>query len=392
MRRPKSSRAFGLLSVAISGAVLATTSPAVAQDDAGQDDSGVIDLEPVPHDQLVGPFKIDDGRYSGALAYSYSQTYGQGSVTLFMHRDGAGSATFEVKDEVMTGDWTLSDTGGLTILEHPGLAEADAVGSATGTLTGSFPYIFAGLYTSDVDATASAAAVGGPNISASDSDTGSVELSFELSESVQICGQVQANWDESFRNQFLELGWETHVKTQLVAFPETSQDEIQARVIDLVESATFVATHMSGPEPAIEFMLDALIQAESIMSDIDNYPQTCPVGDAFLRIINQIMRDMMNTLLDNWQDQDEGVGMIVLRRMAEVGLRAGVVGSGATDPQAAALLEEKILAITQERFDELVDTTFDEFDLRQTIIVAEMFGHQLAEVSNADLCLVLGGC
>ncbi len=84
--------------------------------------------------------------------------------------------------------------------------------------------------------------------------------------------------------------------------------------------------------------------------------------------------------------------MIVLRRLVEVGLRAGVLGSGSIDPQAADVLEAKVVAIVQERFDELIDTTADEDELRQTIVLAEMLGHQLAETSNADLCLVIGGC
>lgn len=397
MSKARSSRRLGLLSIAVSGAMLATTSTAVAKDEVAEpgtteNDAETVDLEPVPHDQVTGPFKIDDGKYTVALAYTYVQTMGREGLTLLLHRAGSGTGGFVVAEEAMTGEWTLNDSGGLTIPEHPGLAEADAVGNASGTFSGSFPYTFAGTYVSDVNATVSAAAVGGPNISATDSDSGSVELSFELSESVQICGQVQANWDQSYRDLMSELGWEIKVKTQLVAFPEAGEDEIQSRIAALVESATQATGAIGGDELIIEFMIDSLVEAESIMSDIEGYPQTCPLDAGFLRIVNQVLRDMMNTLLNQWESQDEGVAMILLRRMVEVGLRAGVLGSGSADPLAAEFLEEKVLSLVQDRFDELVDTTFDVDELRQTIIIAEMLDHQLAEASNADLCLVLEGC
>lgn len=392
MQRARSGRKLRLLSVAISAAVFATVSPAVAQDDDAPDASEAIDLEPIPNDQVVGPFKVDDGAYAGVVAYSYSLTMGPSGITLWLHRDGSGSATFEVADEAMAGEWTLTDSGGLSILERPGLAEADAVGSASGTLTGSFPYTFGGIYRSDVQATVDAGAAGGPSISGTGSSSDEVELVFELTETVQVCGQVLANWDESFRSQYLELGWQSSLKTQLVAFPAATADAIQERILALVESATFAANQMAGPESALAFMVDTLVNAESIMSDIASYPQTCPLDSGFLRIVNQILRDMMNTLLNRWEAQDEGARMIVLRRMVEVGLRGGILGSGSADPQSADVLEKKIVAIVQERFDELIDTTADEDELRQAIIVAEMLDHQLAEASNADLCLVLGGC
>ncbi len=395
MKRTKSGRAFGLFCVTMAVTILAAASPAVAQDDAAPDDSVVataMEFEPVPRDQVVGPFKVDDGSYIGTVAYSYSLTMGQGGITLWLHRDGSGPATFQVVAEAMTGQWSLADTGGLSILEHPGLAEADAVGQASGTLSGSFPYTFAGSYASDVKATVDASAVGGPNISATDSGSGTTELSFEFTESVQVCGQIQANWDESFRSQFAEIGWETSVKTQLVAFPETGDDEIQARIGALIETATFAANQLSGPEHAIEFMVDVILESESIMSAIDSYPQTCPLDNAFLRIVNNVLRDITNTLLDQWQSEDADVGMIVLRRLVEIDLRAGVLGSGAVDQPAAEFLKEKILRIVQERFDELIETTSDHGDLKQAVLVAEMLGHQLSDVSNVDLCVVLGGC
>jgi hypothetical protein len=262
-----------------------------------------------------------------------------------------------------------------------------------GTLTGSFPYTVAGNFSSDVTATVNAAAVGGPAMSATDSSSDSAVLSFQFTESVQICGQVQANWDQSFHDWMADFGWDPHVKTQLVVFPETSNDEIQTRIVDLVEYATFAANEMTAPDPSMIFMADVLLQAEELMSDIDSYPDTCPLDPAFLRVVNQIMRDMMNSLLDHWESQDEAVRSIVLRHMVEVGLRSGVLGSGSADPQAAQYLEDRITTLLQETYDGQVNGDFDEAELRQALVVANMLGYELSsELSNEDLCLALGGC
>lgn len=370
---------------------MASASPAIAQDNEGAE-GDVINLEPLPPGELVGPFKIDDGRYQGVVASSHSMFKGENSFTLWLHRDGSGTASFEVLDEEMVGEWEIADSGGLSVVEHPGLAEADTIGSAVGTLTGSFPYVLAGDFSSDVTATASAAAVGGPNISATESSSGSIYLSFELGQSVQVCGQVQANWDDSFRAQLGDAGWMISVKTQLVALPENSDDELQTRLAGLVESATFAANQIRGAEPAIEFMIGLVFEAEELMSDIENYPQGCSPDQAFMRVINQIIRDMMNTLLNEWDSQDQGGEMFVMRRLIGLGLRSGVLGSGSTDPQAAAFLEEKVITIVQGRFDELIESGSDIDELRQTILAAEMLGHQLAEASNADICVVIEGC
>ena len=381
-------RAGAIVAIGVCGAILASTSPAVAQDD-----DGVIDLEPIPRDQVVGPFKIDEGSYEGAISQSFVSFLSRSSLTLRMHRDAAGIATFSVQDDEMTGEWSMSETGGLTVVEHPGLAEADVTGEASGTLSGSFPYTLVGTFGSDVTATASAAAVGGPSISATDSSSDSIDLSFEFTETVQICGQVQANWDQSFSEWQAGFGWDPHVKTQLVVFPETGDDEIQTRIADLVEYATFAANQMTDADSGLVFMVDALLQAEELMSDIDSYPDTCPLDPAFLRVINQIVRDMMNSLLDHWDAQDESVRSILLRKVVEVGLRGGILGSGSVDPQAAEYLEDRITTLLQETYDTQVDGDFDEDELRQALVVANMLGYELsAELSNEDLCLALGGC
>lgn len=381
-------RSGAVVAIGVCGAILASTSPAIAQDD-----DGVIDLEPVPRDQVVGPFKIDEGSYEGAISQSFVSFLSRSSLTLRMHRDAAGVATLTVQDEEMTGEWSMSETGGLTVVEHPGLAEADVTGQASGTLSGRFPYTLAGTFGSDVSATASAAAVGGPNISATDSSSDSVELSFEFTESVQICGQVQANWDQSFYEWQAGFGWDPHVKTQLVVFPETSNVEIQTRIADLVEYATFAANEMSTPDSALVFMVDVMLQAEELMSDIDSYPDTCPLDPAFLRVVNQIVRDMMNSLLDHWEAQDESVRSLVLRRLVEVGLRGGVLGSGAVDPQAAQYLMDRVTGLLQETYDQQVNGDFNEDEMRQALVLANMLDYELSpNVSNEDLCLALGGC
>ncbi len=384
----KNWRRTGAAAVGICGALLASTSPAIAQDN-----DEIIDLEPIPHDQVVGPFKIDDGSYEGAITQSFSAYLSQQGITLWMYRDGAGEATFDVVEEAMTGEWSLSETGGLTVLEYPGLAEADAVGEASGTLTGSFPYTLAGNFATDVTATASGAAVGGPNITATDSGSDSVDLSFEFAESVQICGQVQANWDESLRNMMAESGWDAHVKTQLVVFPETDNDEIQGRIASLVQDATFAANDITDPESTLGYMVIVMLEAESLMSDIDSYPKTCPLDAQFLRVVNQVLRDMTNTLLDHWEAQEEGVETLLLRRLVEVGLRGGVLGSGAVDTQAAEYLENKITSRLQQNYDQLAEDGLFEDELRQTLVLADMLGYELSsDVSNEDLCLALGGC
>ncbi len=388
MKKGNLRRTGAVVAIGVCGAILASTSPAIAQDD-----EGVINLEPIPRDQVVGPFKIDDGAYEGAITQSFVSFLSRSGLTLRMHRDAAGITAFSVQDEELSGEWSMSETGGLTVVEHPGLAEADVTGQASGTLNGSFPYTLAGTFGSDVSATASAAAVGGPNISATDTGSDSVELSFEFTESVQICGQVQANWDQSLHDMMAESGWEPHVKTQLVVFPETGDDEIQTRIADLVEYATFAANEMSTPDSALVLMVDVMLQAEELMSDIDSYPDACPLDPAFLRVVNQIVRDMMNSLLDHWEAQDESVRSLVLRRIVEVGLRGGVLGSGAVDPKAAQYLEDRITGLLQETYDTQVDGDLDEDELRQTLVVANMLGYELsAELSNEDLCLALGGC
>lgn len=375
------------------GTLLAALSPAVAQD-GGETDTGPIDLEAVPHDSVVGPFKIDDGSYAGAIAQSFRIRRDGGAIRLLLYRDGSGAASFDVVDEVMIGEWTMSDSGGLTDEANPGFIEADAIGSASGTLTGSFPYTFAGTFISDVTATVDPTAVGGAPVgSQSASDSDAADLTFEITETVQVCGQVQANWDESMRTFYIGLDFVPTVKTQLVVFPATGDEEIEQRVVDLVEYATFASTQVAGPDPAIEFMIDAVLQAEALMSDIGSYPDTCPLNPEFLRIVNQVVRDMINTLLDNWSTQEEFPRALTLRKLVEVGLRAGVIGSGSPDQIAADFLEAKITGLLQARFDEMMASPgLEEDELRQLVVVAEMFNYQLAATSNADVCIALGGC
>ncbi len=381
-------RTGAAIAIGVCGAILASTSPAIAQD--GDD---TIDLQPIPRDQIVGPFKIDDGSYQGAITQSFVSFLSNSGVTLRMHRDAAGQASFTVQDEELVGDWAMSGSGGLTVVGYPGLAEADSVDDMSGSLSGSFPYTVAGHFASDVTATANAAAVGGPNISATDTGSDSVDLSFQFTESVQICGQVQANWDQAFYDWQAGFGWDPHVKTQLVVFPETDGGEIQTRIADLVEYATFTANQMSDPNAGLVFMVDVMLQAEQLMSDIDSYPDTCPLDPAFLRVVNQIVRDMMNSLLDHWDEQDESIRPLLLRKVVEVGLRGGILGSGSVDPQAAQYLEDKITTLLQEAYDEQVNGDFDEEELRQALVLANMLGYDLdPDISNEDLCLALGGC
>jgi hypothetical protein len=136
-------------------------------------------------------------------------------------------------------------------------------------------------------------------------------------------------------------------------------------------------------------MASAMLEAEELLSAIDSYPQACPPGPEFLRIINQVMRDMMNTLLDHWETFDQDLTMSLLRRLVEVGLRGGAIGIGAPDHTAAIFLEDKIVALLQQRFDS--DPEVEE--LRRTVVIANMLGYELSpNVSNEEICLALGGC
>lgn len=371
------------LGILICGGLLASTSPAVAQEE-GDD---VIDLNPVPRDQVVGPFKIDDGSYAGVIGQSVSMFRSEGPVTLWMHRDSSGSAAFEVADGSMAGTWDLSGSGGLTAIGFPGVAEGDSIDTASGTLSGSFPYVLAGAFDSAVSAT-----VSGPlGLGASDSGGGTIELSFELGESVQVCGQVLGNWDQSFYDFFASNDWDPYVKTHLVAFSDIDDEEILERLEAIVETTTSATTKLEDPELSLILMVDALDEIEQLMSDIKSYPDTCQLEPEFLRVANQAIRDMLNTLLDHWQTYNEDFSLILLRRLVEVGLRAGVLGSGATDPGSAEFLEARIKVFLQQKYDQIAGGDFD--GAVQALVIGQMLGYELStEVSNRDVCLALGGC
>lgn len=390
-------RRLSIGAVMACGLLLAPLAPvAEAQDDVA-DPVDTIDLEPVPNDQVIGPFKIDDGNYAGVVTQSLRLSLtGRASVStinLEMSRDGSGTTSFSVTDEVLTGEWSMSDSGGLTELGRPGFIEGESVGSASGTISGSFPYTFTGVFISDSSATVDVAAVGGAPVGAQTATSSEAqELSFELSEVVQVCGQVQANWDASFRDLYTDLGIDVfpRIKTQLVAFPTVDGEAIQQRLVELVDKATRASNQITTAEDAVVGMIEVVLLAEELMSDIEGYPETCP-DTSFLRIINQVLRDMMNSLLDNWASQDQFPRALTLRRLVEVGHRAGVLGSGSADPQAAEFLTEKITSTLQDSYDQAIESG-DWDELGQLVATANMFGYELAEASLEDLCIVFGEC
>jgi hypothetical protein len=376
------------LAVVVCFSLVGSMTPAIAQDSDTAGDEGIpIDLSPLPPDQIIGPFQIDDGSYEGALSYSSFLTRSGGRATLVARFGGAGNASFTLDDGVMTGDWTTTENGGLFVPELTSLrVQAQVQGQGSGEFSGSFPYSLAGTIQTQATAT-----VG--NQSGSGSDV--VEIDYQLQDNVQICGQVLLNWDRSFTSRYEEIGWSPGVKSQVVVFPATGIDEIQSRLVALTDAAISAATRILEPEVSLILIVDTLLQAEALMSDIDSYPEACPLGPEFLRIITQVLRDTLNTMLDHWNSLDEGVRMLVLRKLVEVGLRGGVLGSGATDPTAAEFLRDKITNILQQTYDALIDndSELDAEELRRTVVVADIFGYDLnPNLSNADICDGLGGC
>lgn len=386
MRRTPVRGLTSALVACLCATVLTQATPAIAQDENNENE---IDLTPVPDEHVTDAFKVDDGSYIGVVSNSLSLRK-DGAIVLVLVRDGSGPTSFTVTNEVLDGTWSMTEIGGLWVENHPGLAEADSVTSSVGTLSGSFPYVLEGSLSTDADGTVTAGPLG---MTATSSGSGTIEVSYGFNQVVQVCGQVQANWDQAVIAQYVGLGFIPSIKTQLVAFPETPLDEIQDRLAALTESVVTATQAAADPMPTLIFMVDALHDAEQLMSDIDSHPTTCPLGDAFLRVINQALRDLMNSLLEHWDTQTEGVEMIMMRRLVEVGLRAGVLGAGSADPVAAEYLRTRILDRVQSQYDSGIEGDFDTDEIRRTVVVANMLGHELSpNLSNADLCVGLGGC
>ncbi len=369
MRRRGFRGTSGAAALAICLSVVATTTPAIAQDD-----EEAIDLSLVPEEYKGGAFKIDDGSYQGSLSYSSHMTMS----SLHGQFGGSGNVSFEVTDGTMTGQWESAEIVRMVVAGFP--AEGDGTGSGSGELSGSFPYVMSG----SLDTTATATVMGQTG-----SGTGGVSISYELADSVQVCGQVHLNWNSSYLAYYQSLGWSPSVTSQMVVFPEVEFDELQQQLVSLTQEATFAAANITDPHAALVFMASVMLDAEALLSAIDSYPQACPPGPEFLRIINQVLRDMMNTLLDHWETLDQDLSMSLLRRLVEVGLRGGAIGIGAADQTAAIFLEDKIVALLQNRFD--ADPEVEE--IRQTVVIASMLGYELSpNVSNEDICIALGGC
>lgn len=391
-RRPESRRAergFGRRSglVAIGGVVLsvALLAPAWAQ----EGEPALPDpLEPVPPEEMTGSIPIDEGNYAGTVGLSGSFWFSEEGVTVIWRGSSSGPIEFAVAGGELTGTWSMAGDADITGYGLPFQMAGVNTWSMTGTVSGSDPYIMEGSGSGSSTVTAAGQTAG--------SNYGIPTTSAPWEGVMQVCGQVLGNWDQAIEASMDGAPLQHNLRSYFSAFSLDFTTELDQQIESLVERATAFQQNLSGDEILVLGELAVLLaEAEEVMSQIDAQPAGCPADPEFMRIITQIIGDIMNTFLGRWSGQEpDFLQMVALRRLVEVALRAGAIGAGAADAGSASFLEVRAENILQRQFDLAVaqDPMSDQ-DLTVIAVTATMLGYTFdTGIAGGDICLVLGTC
>lgn len=349
-----------------------------------------LPLEPVPPDQVTDSFDIDDGEYTGTVGlggifWFYDETQG---VLVIWRGSGTGPMEFTVTNSALTGTWGMDGAAEVVGYGFPFELRGTNTWTMSGSVSGEGPYRLSGSGSSTSSVTAA-----GQN----QESTSPIEpINVPLDGIVQVCGQVVGNWDQAIDAGFEGAPLSHELRTYFTVFAADLPKEMQDRADDLVEAATAVQRDLDSPAFLVTRDLALLLDdAEELLEDMENAPDSCPPDPTFMRVITQIVADVMNTFLSRWatepSDQFQAQD---LQRMVAIGLRAGAIGAGAADAGSADHLLAGTEQVLQKQFDEAVAGDSLDLEALQLIAVtATMLDYTFESgVSGSDICIMMGGC
>lgn len=180
------------------------------------------------------------------------------------------------------------------------------------------------------------------------------------------------------------------LRTYFAVFATEESDELEQRADDLLAGAAEIQSDLSDPSAVIRDLSRLLDQAEDLLSGLEAHPDGCPPDDqAFMRVITQVVEDIMNTFLERWDGETpDQFQAHDLQRMVDVGLRAGAIGSGAADPGSAQYLQGKAEELVQRQFDTATDQDpKDRAALTHAAVTATMLGYTFdSGQTGQDVC------
>lgn len=364
--------------------VLLTSVPAPAQED--------IDLpsqiEPVPEDEVRGTFPITDGEYRGTTGMAGSFWLSQQGATVVWIGSSTGPLEFSVVNGDLSGIWSIDGTADISGRGLPFEMAGSNTWTMSGTVSGSHPYIMSGSGSGVTKISAAGQTVENAN---------AIDMADTTWQGIlQVCGQVIGNWDQAIEAAFEGGPLEYSLQTYFAVFSSNAESDFTTRVDDLIERATRLQQNLSVEEVLLSGSLaELLLEAERLLEEIDDQPEDCPPDPSFLRIITQVVGDIMNTFLGRWSAQTpDSLQMVALRRLVEVGLRAGAIGSGAADMGTSDFLQSKAEAVLQRQFDAVVGAEpLDLFDVAQVGATAVMIDYTFdTGITGSDICLVVETC
>lgn len=370
--------------VLLVGAVLVAGIPVAAQEEA--EIPPVFD--PVPPDEVTGPWRIDDGEYSGSIGFGGAFWLDIDGAAIIWSGSARGPMSFTVTNGVLEGVWSFDGSADISSIGLPFPLSGVNTFSGGGGVSGDGTYRLSGGGT-----TSSTASVAGFTQSVSESwDATDVPLQGI----VQVCDQVVGNWDQMIDSAMADTTLTYSMRSYFSVFALVPSDEIHERIDEVLEQANEIRNDQRDPSLVI-FRLGLLMDdIEALLSDMDAHPETCPIDGTFLRITTQVVADLANTFMAQWEGEEpHPLQAIDLRDLLAVALRAGAIGSGAADPATAEFLESRAEALVQRAYDDALthDPISDE-QLLAAAVAAQMLGYtfQPSGLTGEEICSVLGSC
>lgn len=379
MRRP----GHWLLIAAVAVTVLGTV-PVAAQEDEPEP----LPLDPVPSDEVSDQFDIDDGDYTGNVGLGGAFWLAEEGVVIIWKGSGTGPMEFTVTGGELDGTWSMDGAAGIAGYGFPLAVEGKNTWTIEGSVSGSGPYMLTGSGSST-----STVSVGGQE----GGGTSPIEgVATPLHGIRQVCGQVVGNWDQVIDAAFEGGPLQHSLRTYFGVFAADPAQELEERLEEVIERGSEIQSDLSRPAINVIVELSGILDdAEELVGEIGENSGGCPPDPAFMRIITQVVQDVMNTYLNQWigeSSESEHIGD--LGALAGLGLRAGAIGAGAADPGVGDFLSAKAAQVLQTQYDAVISQ--DPIDLVDGVtvaITATMLGYTFDNgTTGSDICTMLGAC
>ena len=388
------------LTLALATIVAALASTGVAAQNGGEPAPAGVDqisLEPIPPDQVSGGIALPDGDYQGSIGLDGSFRASTPPIAMLWIGSASGPLEFSVDGGVVSGTWTMNGLATFHVSGVPVQTEAQSTFVSTGTLagSGSGPYVM-----SSPGGTGTSTATVVVPVLGEQTQTTTFDLppaTVEWERVLEVCGQVLSSWDQLIANRLEGLDLvEGRVRTYALA-SSSGTSELQERVEQLVVATGALQASLDDPDLTLVQMASLVLDAEELLADVAAAGELeCQLDDAFMRLVTLQVQDVLHTLLVNWESYDPAIRGIALRKMVQIGLRAGALGAGSPDPVAAAHLEGLAAEVAQREYERVVGA--DDLDLgavEQLAVVGTVLGIEYVNadgstISGSDLCLALG--